>query len=190
MLIERYYLCVDEDNNIRQSTMQLEDDEGPNTPPQGAFTFYEVNSPFVWNAPTETSVAKWIDDAPVWVETATLEEIKAKKNSEINAARLAANRSYFTFAGKDIACDELSRSDIDAINGIIAVTNAMPPNWVGGWKAIDNTYVVIPDVITWINFYAAMVQKGSSNFAHAQALKAQLANANSVTQVNNIQWGT
>ena len=113
---------------------------------------------------------------------------KDTKNTEINTARLTANRSTFIFAGKDIACDELSRSDIDGAHGIILMTGALPPGWPGGWKAVDNTSVPIPDVATWGAFYAAMVSQGMSNFAKSQVLKAQLASATTIAEVVAIQW--
>lgn len=115
--------------------------------------------------------------------------LKAGKNDEINAARLAANFSTFTHAGKHIACDQLSRSDIDGTNGYVALHGALPPGWPGGWKAVDNTYVVIGDVDAWKAFYSSMFAAGNANFAHAQALKALLTAATTAEQVHAIRWG-
>lgn len=117
-----------------------------------------------------------------------LSAIKALKNDEINAARLAANRSSFTYTGKAIACDELSRSDIDGVNGFVALTGALPLGWPGGWKAMDNSIVVIADVADWTAFYGAMVAAGNANFAHAQTLKTQLAAASTEAAVAAIRW--
>lgn len=124
-----------------------------------------------------------------WKETAALEELRAVKNSEINATRLSVNRSTFPYQGKQIACDELSRSDIDAVNGYLAITGALPPLPGGGWKAVDNTYVSITTAGQWIAFYAAMVIQGSSNFDHAQSLKVRLAAAATAEDIAAIQWG-
>lgn len=118
-----------------------------------------------------------------WEDPRTIADLKAAKNAAINAARLKANQSHFTFAGKQIAVDPLSRSDIDAAHGAILMLGAMPGGWPGGWKAMDNEYVLIPDVATWGRFYGAMVAQGTANFAHAQALKAQLAAANTAEEV-------
>lgn len=123
-------------------------------------------------------------DKPV----ATLAELKAAKNAEINAARLAANRSTFAHVGKEFACDELSRSDIDGANGMIANLGAMPPGWPGGWKAIDNSYHPIADIAAWKAFYASMFAAGSGNFAHAQTLKTALAAATTPEQVAAVVW--
>lgn len=181
------YAAIDANNIVQQV---VENDEQPIE--DSIYTYRQLSTLPMWPGPTPTSVLSWLPEEtdPSWVETATISELKASKNSEINSARLTANRTSFEFMNKVIACDELSRSDIDAVNGIIAITNAMPPNWVGGWKAVDNTYVLIPDVATWISFYGAMVQKGSSNFAHAQALKATLASVNTPEEITAIQWQT
>lgn len=118
----------------------------------------------------------------------TLAEFKAAKNAEINAARLAANRKTFTHATKEFACDELSRSDIDGANGMIANLGAMPQGWPGGWKAVDNTYLPIATVAEWKAFYGSMFAAGAANFAHAQALKDALAAATTPEQVAAIAW--
>ena len=121
-----------------------------------------------------------------WEDPRTLADLKAAKNAAINAARLRANQSHFTFAGKQIATDPLSRSDIDGAHGIVVATGALPPGWPGGWKAINNEYVLIPDVLTWLAFYGAMVAQGTANFNHSQALKAQLAAATTPAEVEAV----
>ena len=127
----------------------------------------------------------WGGDA--WTEQVTLlDDLKAAKNAAINAARLKANQSHFTFAGKQIAVDPLSRSDIDAAHGAILMLGAMPGGWPGGWKAMDNTIVPIADLATWGQFYGAMVAQGTANFARAQALKAQLAAATTPEEVDAV----
>lgn len=118
----------------------------------------------------------------------TFSDLKAAKNAEINAARLTANRSTFAHGGKSFACDELSRSDIDGANGMIANLGAMPSGWPGGWKAVDNSYHPIADVAAWKAFYASMFAAGNGNFAHAQALKDALAAATTPEQVAAIAW--
>lgn len=123
-----------------------------------------------------------------WVDPRTVDDLKAAKNNEINAARLRANRGTFPYAGKTIACDELSRSDIDGVNGEVALTGALPPGFPGAWKAVDNTYVAIPDLNGWKAFYGAMVAQGQANFAHAQSLKAQLSLATTAAEVDAIAW--
>lgn len=117
-----------------------------------------------------------------------LASAKAHKNTEINEARLSANRGTFQHAGKTFACDELSRSDIDGTNGYVTLTGSLPPGWPGGWKAVDNTYHVISTVAEWKAFYGAMFAAGSANFAKAQALKASLANAALISEVAAIRW--
>jgi hypothetical protein len=130
----------------------------------------------------------WGLEAEAWRDPRTLEDTKIAKNSYINSSRLAANATYFKFAGKSIAVDQLSRGDIDAVNGIVSLTNEMPADWQGAWKAIDNTYVSLPDKASWVMFYKAMVGQGSINFAHSQVLKARLAAATTIEQVEAIVW--
>ena len=120
--------------------------------------------------------------------TAMLAALKAAKNAEINAARLAANFSTFPHAGKAIACDQLSRSDIDGTNGFVSLYGALPPGWPGGWKAADNTYVTISTVDDWKAFYSSMFAAGNANFAKAQALKTQLEAATTAAEVAAIVW--
>jgi hypothetical protein len=135
--------------------------------------------------------AVWLIPECEWAGAPDLADLRAIKNEHINAWRLAANQSSFTFAGKQIAVDPLSRSDIDATHGIVLMLGAMPPGWPGAWKAVDNTYVSIPDVATWGSFYGAMVAQGMANFAHSQALKAYMTDPErTVAEVDAITWET
>lgn len=118
----------------------------------------------------------------------TLDDLKAAKNAEINAGRATANTSTFTHGGKAISCDPLSRSDVDGVNGYVAIYGALPPAFPGAWKAVDNSYLLIADVEAWKAFYAAMVAQGAANFAHAQDLKGQLAAAASAEDVAAVTW--
>lgn len=124
-----------------------------------------------------------------WEDPRTLADLKATKNQAINMARAAANSSFFTFQGKRIAADPLSRSDIDAAHGSILMLQALPPGWPGGWKSMDNEIVLIPDVATWAQFYGTMVATGTANFNHSQTLKAQLAAASTPAEVEAVpEW--
>lgn len=137
-------------------------------------------SPGVW--------AKWDSTVKSWQDLRTLADLKAAKNTEINTARLKANQSGFMYGGHLIATDTLSRSDIDAANGYIALNDAMPADWPGAWKADDNAYVPISDIATWKAFYSAMVAAGNTNFAKSQTLKTALAAATTADQVAAIVW--
>lgn len=118
----------------------------------------------------------------------SLADRKRDKNAQINAARMAANRENFAHAGKVFACDALSRGDIDGINGFISLMGVLPPGWPGAWKAVDNSYHPLPDLLSWKLFYTAMIQAGNANFARSQALKAALAAATTPDQVAAITW--
>lgn len=108
---------------------------------------------------------------------------RSAKNLQINTWRLTKNKTAFTYAGKLIACDDLSRSDIDAANNEISNLGGLPSGWPGGWKTVDNTYVVIDSVATWKLFYSAMFNQGNANFAAAQAYKSQLSAATTLAQI-------
>lgn len=128
----------------------------------------------------------WSDGSLVSGDTVL--ELKTAKNAEINAARLSANQSVFAHEGKQFACDALSRSDIDGVNGIVAISAALPAGWPGGWKAVDNTYLPITTVAEWQAFYSAMVTQGTANFNRAQALKNALALCNTAEEISQIVW--
>lgn len=117
-----------------------------------------------------------------------LAEAKRIKNEEINAARLSANNTFFPYLGKTIACDALSRSDIDGANGVILRDNTLPTHWPGGWKTIENDWIPITTVQEWHEFYNAMYTQGIINFAKAQQLKTALAACTTVEEVKAITW--
>lgn len=113
---------------------------------------------------------------------------KAAKNTQINQWRATANQTAFPHAGKLIACDALSRSDIDAVANSIALTGAFPAGFPGAWKAVDNTYIMLPNVDAFKAMHASMTAQGNINFGHSQELKAALAAATTVEQLTAIVW--
>lgn len=119
---------------------------------------------------------------------ANLATAKAAKNAQINAWRAQANQTHFTHLGKQIACDALSRSDIDAVAGSVSLSGAFPVGFPGAWKAMDNTFLLLPDVAAFKALYASMTQQGTINFGQSQSLKATLAAATTHAQVNAILW--
>lgn len=122
------------------------------------------------------------------VSAPDLTNAKAAKNLLINDWRGQANRTYFTHSGKQIACDVLSRSDIDAVAGHIALLGTFPTGFPGAWKALDNTYLVLPDVAAFKSMYASMTLQGTINFGKSQALKTSLAEATTLQQINMLAW--
>lgn len=118
----------------------------------------------------------------------TLSQLKTAKNLQINEWRSQANRSTFPYAGKVIACDELSRSDIDAVAGSVAMNNAFPAGFPNAWKATDNSYISLPDIAAFKAMYNAMTLQGTLNFAHSQQLKTALASAQTAQEIDAIKW--
>jgi len=172
----------------------------PFQPPEGfaevqwteAPPFDNISQQSVEQAPVEVNgkfLQVWaIEDRTSGEAAARLADAKAAKNNQINAWRLAANRSTFLHGGKTFACDELSRSDIDGVTSFVTLNGALPPGWPGGWKAQDNTYYAITDVAGWTAFVGSMVAAGNAHFARSQTLKAQLATATTTAEINAIQW--
>jgi hypothetical protein len=121
-------------------------------------------------------------------EVVDLDALKAAKNEEINRWRTAANFSTFPHDGKLIACDALSRSDIDGVANHIGLFGAFPDGFPGGWKATDNTMIALPDVDAFRAMFASMTAQGTANFNHSQALKRALAEVTTPEEVAAIEW--
>jgi len=133
---------------------------------------------------------RWLEtgNSPLPAVTFSLEDAKAAKNVQINSWREAANLTTFTHVGKRVACDRLSRSDIDGVAGEITLNGSFPEGFPGAWKATDNTYIPLPDIAAFKAMYSSMTAQGTANFVHSQLLKAELAAATTLDQVNAITW--
>lgn len=138
--------------------------------------------------PPDARVGWVFDEGSFSAPVVDMAAVRLIKNSEINAARAAANSKTFPHDGREFSCDDMSRSDIDGINGFVALHGCFPTQFPGSWKAVDNSYYLLPDVTSWKAFYASMVAHGAKNFAHAQELKAQLSAATTVEEVAAITW--
>lgn len=125
---------------------------------------------------------------PVQPVVADLEQLRATKREAVNAWRAAANLSTFPHAGKLIACDALSRSDIDGVANNIALRGTFPDGFPGGWKATDNTMIPLADVDAFKAMYDSMTAQGTENFNHAQELKVRLAAASTPEEIAAIEW--
>ena len=121
-------------------------------------------------------------------EQVSIEAIRTAKNAQINGWRATANLATFPHAGKQVACDELSRSDIDGVANNISLFGEFPAGFPGGWKATDNTMIPLPDVDAFRAMYASMTAQGAANFNRAQELKAQLAAASTPEAIAAITW--
>jgi hypothetical protein len=191
--MEITFLMVRQSDGVIIGSMLADSpDDGPIIPPQ---FFPEDGADLVHWAPgfsrvgySDNYIARLIDGVIEWSDSEDLAAMKLRKSAEINAARLLANQSYFDFADKQIACDEVSMLDIQCINAEVCLTRKIPSTFPGYWKARDNTYTSIPDVATWTLFIQAMVTRGAAHFAHAQKLKSDLAVAATPAQVEAISW--
>lgn len=122
------------------------------------------------------------------VDPNQLVAFKTAKNLQINQWRATANTTTFTHLGKAIACDDLSRSDIDGVAGNISLTGGYPAGFPGAWKAVDNSYIILDTVQKFKDMYASMTAQGSTNFTHAQTLKTALAAATTKEAIDVISW--
>ena len=122
------------------------------------------------------------------IATTTLDDLRKAKNDEINAERERRTFGTFEHQGKAVSCDTLSRSDIDGINGYVAINGEFPAIWPGVWKCADNSYLTITTIDEWKAFYGSMVAAGSALYAHAQELKAALAKATTAEEIADIKW--
>lgn len=113
---------------------------------------------------------------------------KQNKRNQINDWRAQANQTSFTYAGKQIESDALSRSDIDGVAGSISLTGDFPAGFPNAWKALDNTYVAIPTVQAFKDMYSAMTLQGTINFGKAQQLKAALDAATTLAEIDAVVW--
>ena len=129
-------------------------------------------------------------NAPIPSETIppTLAEQKTAKNLQINQWRTEANNSTFTHLGKSIACDELSRRDIDGVAGEITLNGAFPAGFPNKWKSTDNSYLSLPDIPAFKAMYSSMTLQGITNFGRSELRKAELASATTIDQLNAIVW--
>ena len=52
----------------------------------------------------------------------------------------------------------------------------------------DNIYIMLPDTDAFKAVYSPITLQGTTNFGHSQDLKASVALATTVEQVNSIVW--
>lgn len=134
--------------------------------------------------------ASWDDGLMNWVDLRTLEASRTEAKQRINFEWDIATNTGFNYQGLLFSTDASSRSDIDGINGYVALKGVLPTNWVGMWKSKNNEFLPIETVDEWKDFYSAMVDAGTQNFVRAQLLKELINNAATVAEVEAIDWST
>lgn len=137
--------------------------------------------------PADNPSGNPINDVPLTTNQQLI-KYRLLKIEEINNARLKANETSFKHRGKLIACDKLSKDDITATNNEISNLGRLPAYWPGGWKTIDNSYIVISNLTQWHEFHSAMYNQGIMNFAKSQWLKARLLTISTVDEIKAVSW--
>lgn len=122
------------------------------------------------------------------IKAAELAAAKLIKNAEIDQMRLQVNFSSFMYLSKPVSCDQISRSDIDAVEGNISLMGTFPEGFPGFWKSADKTLIPLPTVDDFKAMYAAMTKQGTANFVKSQTLKQQLDDATTIQEVQSIAW--
>lgn len=134
-------------------------------------------------------------------QTASLDDLKDRKRAEITRARLAADADHFTYEVSSVndegetvtVTKEIKTADKDMIdllttNSYVTLFGEFDETWPGGWKAMDNSYVLIATVEEWKPFFKAMYQKGIANFRKSQTLKAEVDAAETVEALQAVSW--
>jgi hypothetical protein len=119
-----------------------------------------------------------------------LQALRRAKKETINRARLAADEAPFTYQGLQFSNDAKSRASIEATQSQISNRQALPPHWVGGWKATTNEILPISSVDDWHNFYEAYYEHSARNFAKAQFLKDLVDTVKGIQETQDISWNT
>lgn len=119
---------------------------------------------------------------------AALLNAKFRKNDEINKWREEANASYFEHAGKKIAFGAVDFKDISIMAGYVGLFNALPINFPGGWKTMDNGYVPISNVAAFKAFYTSLMNQGTANFGRSQFLKGKISTATTLEEIEVLKW--
>lgn len=131
----------------------------------------------------------------LWAYVPTVEEealamlnAKSNKRHQINLWRAQANQTSFTYEDKQIACDALSRADIDGVAGEISLNGSFPSGFPGAWKAMDDSYIMLPTIEAFKAMYSAMTLQGTINFGRSQTLKAAVEAAATIEELDALAW--
>lgn len=177
------YAIIDEQERV--TSLVWEEGEPP---PNSVAT--NLPTPYYPSKPFEGAVLRVQNGDLVWQDARDLETVRAHKNQQINAWRAEADRGTFVFMDKQIQVDDLSRMAINAVSSEVALTGELPASFSKAWKALDNSYISIPDVLTWKQFVKAMVAQSTANFLKAQELKNLLQSYTTLAEIDALTWET
>lgn len=125
------------------------------------------------------------------IPEATLEELKIAKRAEINAARDAAEQSGFEYMGKTFDSDPISCRRISCAAQAMSLMPAVIGDEQGEptitWTCQDNTTIDLT-AAELQGLVAALAQWSNSCHEKATVLKAQIENAQTAAEVEEISW--
>jgi hypothetical protein len=148
------------------------DEAGPPAPtpePHDGLTYYWLEASIDWAArPSETSVLLWNGGARVWVETATLDEIKAVMWERIKDKRDSTKRGGVLVNGSWFHSDDSSR--IQQLGLVMMGANVPAVQW----KTMSGAFVTMSQALAGAIFNA-VASLDQNAFANAEQHRAAMA---------------
>ena len=128
--------------------------------------------------------ATWSNSSMSWVDTRSLDELKAAKWEEIKQARTAAVDANMTTPHGVIQCDPDSRKNI---TDAILLLQQTPAGTQIDWTMYDNTVVSL-GLTEMLQIGLLLGQKTQTAFATARARRTTIDAATTVAEVEAITW--
>jgi hypothetical protein len=122
--------------------------------------------------------AHTVHDFPAEQIATIIADAKTKKLKALTDAKIEANSTSFTHLDKQIAFAASDMKEILSTASHVALFDALPAGWPGGWKAIDNSVIMMPTAADFKAMIVSMTTQGTTNFTRSQVLKAQVAAIN------------
>lgn len=179
----KYLASVDADNTVLGSAVQHDPDDGPApilTPPPPGERYEEIDEPFIRDHSSPTAVAKLVGRTVVWIETASLDQMRMRKIEEMNqACRQKIIGGFVSSAlGEPYT---YPANNQDQANLVASVTDSLipglPEGWVTPFWCVDNN-----GVWAFRPHSAAQIQRVGKE-GKAAILEAMTVNENLRTEI-------
>lgn len=170
---------------------EYDDTDGPpDVTPMWAVALAEPMVKLQYPAPPSETSELLVDELGVlgWFEPADFAVLKQRKHDHITKCKVDANERFFVYQGKEFSVSPASFKEMQGVCGWVGMTGSLPATFPNRWKADDNSYVLIPDVATWLDFYGTMIATGLNNFSKSELLKYYVSQCTTVEELDAIQW--